>query len=244
MANRDNIYKAGNLNDLPFSFNEEVTEVFEDMIDRSVPGYRSSLKLIENLGKHYFENKSHCYDLGCSVGASAFSLSKAIGNKEGKIYAVDNSEAMILKCTKKFKDQIETNKIDFIHQDIETIEIKNASIVVINFVLQFIDLNKRDKLLKKAFVGMKKNALLILSEKTHFENRYRNQTIFKLHHDFKLKNGYSEMEISGKREALEGVLVTDSERDHIQRLTKIGFRQIRKVMSNLNFFTLVAQKNE
>jgi len=85
---------------------------------------------------------------------------------------------------------------------------------------------------------------LILSEKTHFENRYRNQTIFKLHHDFKLKNGYSEMEISGKREALEGVLVTDSERDHIQRLTKIGFRQIRKVMSNLNFFTLVAQKNE
>ena len=43
MAKRDNIFKASNSNDLPFSFNEEVTEVFEDMIDRSVPGYKSSL---------------------------------------------------------------------------------------------------------------------------------------------------------------------------------------------------------
>ena len=46
MKKKDNLFKDGNFNDLPFSFNEEVTEVFEDMIDRSVPGYESSLRLI------------------------------------------------------------------------------------------------------------------------------------------------------------------------------------------------------
>ena len=81
-----------------------------------------------------------------------------------------------------------------------------------------------------------------MSEKTHFDNKYQNQTLFNLHHKFKSKNGYTKMEISRNRDALEGVLITDLEKDHRQRLSKIGFREIRKVMSNLNFFTLIAQK--
>ena len=48
MAKKDNIYKVGNFNDLPFSFNEEVAEVFEDMVDRSVPGY-------SHRPRHYFK---------------------------------------------------------------------------------------------------------------------------------------------------------------------------------------------
>ena len=242
MAKRDNIFKASNSNDLPFSFNEEVTEVFEDMIDRSVPGYKSSLKLIENLGKIYYQNNSSCYDLGCSLGASTLSLLKAVGEKEGQIFAVDNSKAMISNCNLKFKNLTDSNKLDFINQDLEVIEIKDASVVVINYVLQFIESSKREELLEKVFCGMKKNGLLILSEKTHFDNKYRNQTLFNLHHSFKFKNGYTKMEISRKRDALEGVLITDLEKDHRQRLIKIGFREIRKVMSNLNFLTLIAQK--
>ena len=242
MAKRDNIFKAGNFNDLPFSFNEEVTEVFEDMIDRSVPGYKSSLKLIENLGNSYFQNNSSCYDLGCSLGASTLSLLKAIKKKDGRIYAVDSSKDMIISCKSNFKDSIDSNKVNFINQGLETIQITDASVVVINFVLQFIDSAKREELLEKIFQGMKKNGLLILSEKTHFDNKYRNQTLLNLHHNFKFKNGYTKMEISRKRDALEGVLVTDLEKCHRQRLSEIGFKEIRKVMSNLNFFTLIAQK--
>ena len=242
MAKKDNIFKAGNFNDLPFSFNEEVTEVFEDMIDRSVPGYKSSLKLIENLGNSYFQNNSSCYDLGCSLGASTLSLLKAIKKKDGRIYAVDSSKDMIISCKSNFKDSIDSNKVNFINQGLETIQITDASVVVLNFVLQFIDSVKREELLEKIFQGMKKNGLLILSEKTHFDNKYRNQTLLNLHHNFKFKNGYTKMEISRKRDALEGVLVTDLEKCHRQRLGEIGFKEIRKVMSNLNFFTLIAQK--
>ena len=242
MKKRDNIFNDGNFNDLPFSFNKEVTEVFEDMIDRSVPGYSSSLKLIENLSRKYYQDKSFCYDLGCSLGASTMSLLKAIENKEGKIFAIDNSEAMIFKCKDRFKDFIDSRKVIFTLQNLESTEIREASIVVINFVLQFIDINKRERLLKKIFYGMKRNGLLIMSEKTHFSNKFRNKSLLNLYHKFKYNNGYTKMEISSKRDALEGVLITEPQDDHYQRLKKIGFKEIRKVMTNLNFFTLIAQK--
>ena len=83
---------------------------------------------------------------------------------------------------------------------------------------------------------------MILSEKIHFDNEFRNQTINNLHHQFKSNNGYSKMEISKKRDALEGVLVTDLETLHLKRLELIGFKKIKKIMTNLNFMTLVAEK--
>ena len=242
MVKKDSIFKVGNFNDLTFTFNEEVTEVFEDMIDRSVPGYTSSLRLIENLSRKYFIEGTHCYDLGCSLGASSMSLIKAMGKREGKIFAIDNSPAMIAACEQKCADLIKTGKVKFIKQDVNKAQIDKASVVVINFVLQFLNSKDRDGLLKKVFLGMKQGALLILSEKIHFDNKFRNQTIDNLHHQFKSNNGYSKMEISRKRDALEGVLMTDLETLHLKRLESIGFKKVRKVMTNLNFMTLVAEK--
>ena len=242
MVKKDSIFKVGNFNDLTFTFNEEVTEVFEDMIDRSVPGYTSSLRLIENLSRKYFIEGTHCYDLGCSLGASSMSLIKAMGKREGKIFAIDNSPAMIAACEQEYADLIKTGKVKFIKQDVNEAQIDKASVVVINFVLQFLNSKDRDGLLKKVFLGMKQGTLLILSEKIHFDNKFRNQTIDNLHHQFKSNNGYSKMEISRKRDALEGVLITDLETLHLKRLESIGFKKVRKVMTNLNFMTLVAEK--
>jgi tRNA (cmo5U34)-methyltransferase len=242
MVKKDSIFKVGNFNDLTFTFNEEVTEVFEDMIDRSVPGYTSSLRLIENLSRKYFIEGTHCYDLGCSLGASSMSLIKAMGKREGKIFAIDNSPAMIAACEQEYADLIKTGKVKFIKQDVNEAQIDKASVVVINFVLQFLNSKDRDGLLKKVFLGMKQGALLILSEKIHFYNKFRNLTIDNLHHQFKSNNGYSKMEISRKRDALEGVLMTDLETLHLKRLESIGFKKVRKVMTNLNFMTLVAEK--
>ena len=242
MVKKDSIFKVGNFNDLTFTFNEEVTEVFEDMIDRSVPGYTSSLRLIENLSRKYFIEGTHCYDLGCSLGASSMSLMKAMGKREGKVFAIDNSPAMIAACEQKCADLTKTGKVKFIKQDVNEAQIEKASVVVINFVLQFLNSKDRDGLLKKLFLGMKQGALLILSEKIHFDNKFRNQTIDNLHHQFKSNNGYSKMEISRKRDALEGVLMTDLETLHLKRLESIGFKKVRKVMTNLNFMTLVAEK--
>ena len=242
MKKKDNLFKDGNFNDLPISFNEEVTEVFEDMIDRSVPGYESSLRLIKDLSEHYFQSDTNCYDLGCSLGASSLSLLEGIGKRKGQVIAIDNSSAMISESKIRFSNFIKTGKIKFLEQDINNAQINTASIIVINFVLQFLETEKREILLTKIFQGMKEGGILILSEKIHFDNNLRNQKIYRMYDRFKLKNGYSEMEISAKRDSLEGVLVTDLEFFHVQRLNRIGFKNIRKVMSNLNFITLVAER--
>ena len=131
MVKKDSIFKVGNFNDLTFTFNEEVTEVFEDMIDRSVPGYTSSLRLIENLSRKYFIEGTHCYDLGCSLGASSMSLIKAMGKREGKIFAIDNSPAMIAACEQEYADLIKTGKVKFIKQDVKSLDEVNSDIIIV-----------------------------------------------------------------------------------------------------------------
>ena len=148
MGKKDSIYTKENSSDLPFSFNQEVAEVFEDMIVRSVPGYTSSLTLVKNLTIRFFKENSNCYDLGCSLGAATESLIKATEGIQTKIISVDSSRAMIDLCKHNFTEYIESGKIQFINQDILDCEIKNASIVIINFVLQFLNLEERTNLLK------------------------------------------------------------------------------------------------
>ena len=237
MGKQDDIFSAGNLSGLPFSFNEEVTEVFEDMIDRSVPGYKTSIRLIEYYAKMYSQDNSNFYDLGCSLGASTKALLDSIQNKNIKVISIDNSEAMIDKCKRSFISYTEDGCLDLKLEDINTSEINNASVVVINFVLQFLDVEKRDLLIENIYKGLNCGGVLIVSEKIHYESRRESESMFLLHHKFKAKNGYTKMEISAKRDSLEGILVTEPEQVHRERAKRIGFRVIDKLMSNLNFST-------
>ena len=119
---------------LPFTFNQEVTEVFEDMIDRSVPGYKTSLSLIAHNARRYYQSNTNCYDVGCSLGASSLSILQ--GAKDAKVTAIDNSEAMIEECERRFKNLTESFHIKFICEDIMDSSLSDASIVVVNYVIQ------------------------------------------------------------------------------------------------------------
>ncbi len=240
MRKQDNIFEEGNLGGLPFTFNEEVAEVFEDMIDRSVPGYKTSLKLITLFSKQYYKANTNCYDIGCSLGASSLSILR--GAKSAKVIAIDNSEAMINACINGHKELISQDKILFVKENVCDAKLENASIIVINYVVQFLEIHERDKLIKKAYDALVQGGVLIISEKIHFKNPYEANRLFKLHHQFKLANGYSELEISSKRDSLEGVLLTETQEDHTQRAIRAGFTRVEKVLSNLNFVTFKFEK--
>lgn len=242
MGKQDDIFIEGNLSGLPFSFNEEVTEVFEDMIDRSVPGYKTSLNLAGYYSKKYSQDNSNIYDLGCSLGASTKVLLNSMNNKNLKIISIDNSSAMIKKCNKFFSSYIEKGCLELKLEDINISEIVNASVVVINFVLQFLDRDKRTLLIEKIFKGLNPGGGLLISEKVHFESDRESKNISLLHHLFKEKNGYTKMEIAAKRDSLEGVMVTETEEVHFQRMKGVGFRKGEKLMSNLNFATYLFTK--
>ena len=242
MPKKDNIYNNPIDKIVDFKFDEKVANVFEDMLNRSIPGYSTIISIIGMLTKLYEKPNSNYYDLGCSLGAAALSMRRNISYENCKVIAVDNSEAMINRAKELTKMDSSKIPIEFISEDIRRIIIENASVVVLNFTLQFIDPEGREEMLKKIYNGLNKDGLLILSEKVKFENKDLNERQIKRYHDFKKLHGYSDLEISQKRDTLENVLIPDSTETHIKRLQNVGFSKVDLWYQTFNFISIIAEK--
>lgn len=225
-----------------FVFDEQVATVFQDMIQRSVPGYKTIVSAIGLLAKQYAQDDSNCYDLGCSLGASALSMRHNIVQSHCKIIAVDNSEAMIERCRNHIKEDSRSLPVEVICGDIRDMPINKASVVVLNFTLQFIPVSDREPFLAKIFQGMLPGGILILSEKLCFEDPRQQELLTDLHHTFKKAQGYSDSEISQKRSALENVMIPETLETHKQRLTSAGFSSSEVWFQQFNFASLIALK--
>ena len=162
---RDRLYAKFNPQLGAFRFDEQVVEVFDDMIERSVPGYRTILAMLSPLAARYATPKSHLYDLGCSLGASSAALLQGIKTPSCKLIAVDNSTAMIEHCKKRLSSIDTDTVIEIVCADLQDLPIEKASMVVLNFTLQFIRPSARAKLLSSIASGMKNGGVLVLSEK-------------------------------------------------------------------------------
>ena len=90
-----------------------------------------------------------------------------------------------------------------------------------NFTLQFIPPVDREALLKRIYDGLNPGGMLVLSEKIRHPTLTGNELLVDLHHQFKRDNGYSELEVSQKRAALEKVMLTDTFNEHDTRLRKV-----------------------
>ena len=240
--NRDNIYSNPLAKIADFTFDAHVADVFNDMIERSVPGYRSIITMIEILAGHYAQPGTHLYDLGCSLGASALAMRRGLTVDGCRIFAVDNSEAMVERCSKAVQRDRNPVPIDILCADIRDVKIENASVVVLNFTLQFIPREERPALLEKIARGMLPGGILILSEKVLFDDDHLNRLLTDIHHDFKRAHGYSDLEISQKRTALENVLLPESISVHRKRLIRAGFSSVDVWFQCFNFMSMLAIK--
>lgn len=225
-----------------FTFDEAVAEVFPDMIQRSVPGYSNIIAAIGMLANRFVTDNSNVYDLGCSRGAGILSIRRNIADKQATIIGVDNSEPMVERCRHHLNAYHSDIPVDILCDDIRHIEIKNASMVVLNFTLQFLPPEDRLQLLEKIYQGLNPNGVLVLSEKFRFEDEMMNDLLIDLHHTFKRANGYSELEVSQKRTALENVMRTDSIDTHRKRLKQAGFEKVELWFQCFNFGSIVAVK--
>ncbi len=229
-----------------FSFDEQVVGVFADMINRSVPGYGTVIKSLGILAARYAQPDSLCYDLGCSLGAATLAMHQQVRQPNCRFIAVDNSPAMIQRCREHLQVaatlEDDEPRIDLVCADIHDIEIVNASVVVMNFTLQFIAPDQRQALLHKVYQGLKPGGVLLLSEKIAFDDQTSQQRLTDWHHDFKRANGYSDLEISQKRSALEQVMRPESRALHRQRLSDVGFDDVQPWFQCFNFASMVAFK--
>jgi len=239
-VSKDQIYRQPLAEVAGFRFDAAVAQVFPDMIERSVPGYLTIVENIGVIGAQFYQQGSRCYDLGCSLGAVSFALRRQ--NPQLPIVAVDNSEAMLARCGENLSRAGERHNIELLCADINDLKIENASVVVLNFTLQFIAPEQRKALLARIYAGLNEGGVLILSEKISFENVEQQQRFTDLHHGFKRANGYSDLEISQKRSALENVLIPETLQQHQQRLQAVGFRSVECWFQCWNFVSLLVVK--
>lgn len=239
----DNIYASPHSQVKDFAFDAKVVEVFPDMIQRSVPGYQTMISTIGELAGRHAQDNTYVYDLGCSLGAASLAMRRRVQARDCKILAIDNSPAMVERCRlhlEGFKAQTQAE----VHlADITELELKPASVIVMNFTMQFLDPTERRALVGKIHRALVPGGIFILSEKFRDDNEACNELLIDLHHDFKRANGYSELEISQKRNALENVMRIDTKEAHIERLKEAGFSQIAQWYQCFNFGSLFAIKD-
>jgi len=241
---KDEIYAKAETPDRPFRFNAAVAEVFPDMLRRSIPGYAASLEAISSLAARYVSENSTCYDLGCSLGAATLAMRNGIRMPGCHIVAVDNAAAMVARCrdiVAADADEHQTS-VEVRHADILETVIENASMVVMNYTLQFLDVSARDTIVQRIFDGLMPGGLFLLSEKVVDEDAHMEELLVDLHHEHKRRNDYSQLEISRKRAALENVLLPESVARHRTRLKAAGFAHTAVWLRYFNFVSIVAIK--
>ena len=225
-----------------FVFDEKVAAVFSDMISRSVPGYATIISMIGVLANRYCKRGSNLYDLGCSLGGATLAMAHHIEHRDYQLVAVDNSEAMISRLRTSIDNSVDSYPIVLSQADINDIDIKDASVVVLNFTLQFIAPARREALMRKIYAGMRDGGILILSEKIKLADEDLNALLIDMYHQFKEARGYSKLEISQKRSALENVLIPETLSEHKTRLLNAGFRSVDSWFQCFNFASMIAFK--
>ena len=196
------------------------------------------------LASQFAQPGSLLYDLGSSLGAVTQALRRHVQVEGCRVIAVDNSAAMVDRCREYLHAQDamfqELLPVEVIEADILAMDWQPASLVAMNFTLQFIAPENRLELLSRIHRTLLPGGALILSEKLRFEDEQQHALLTDLHVAFKRANGYSELEIAQKRSAIENVMLPDSLEQHRERLHAAGFSKVVPWFQCLNFASLVA----
>ncbi|MDW7643476.1 MAG: carboxy-S-adenosyl-L-methionine synthase CmoA [Desulfuromonadales bacterium] len=228
----------------PFSFNEQVVRVFDDMIGRSVPLYRENIRRQAQLAARYYQPGSRIYDLGCSNGNLGLCLCQELAAVPFDMIAVDNSAPMLDAYQSRLQDHARQEDVQLLLGDVREIPLANASVIIVNLTLQFLPLTDRTALIGRIYEALRPGGILLLTEKVVHADAAFDAMQQEFYYRFKKENGYSQLEISQKREALENVLIPETLEDHVQRLRAAGFIRMDVWLKWFNFASLIGQKED
>ena len=114
--------------------------------------------------------------------------------------------------------------------------------IVMNYTLQFLPPGKRSEVIGRIADALLPGGVFLLSEKVIHDDPAIESTLTALYYEFKRRHHYSELEISRKRQALENVLIPETEAKHFERLTNAGFAHVGVWLRYFNFISLLAVK--
>jgi tRNA (cmo5U34)-methyltransferase len=237
---RDELFRVERRHAKDFDFGKDTAKVFDDMLDRSVPFYTEIQRMIGEIAADFAVPDTNLYDLGCSTCNTFIQIDSII--PEGvNFIGTDASEAMLVKAKEKMAECIITHPCELICSDLnKDVNIENASVVIMNLVLQFVRPLHRTRVVQKIVSGINKDGCLILVEKVLSPDSTINRLFIKYYYEMKKRNGYSEMEIAQKREALENVLIPYHYLENRDLLVECGFRHCEMFFRWYNFCGMVA----
>lgn len=243
--NKDNTDKVFDDSNKPFGdfvFNDKVANVFDDMVSRSVPYYEEMQRMTCELARDFARPNTNLYDMGCSTATTLLALNEVV-DPAVKFIGVDNSASMIGKAQHKINDVNTARSIELITADMhQGVYIENASVITMLLTMQFVRPLYRERIMKNIYNGLNEQGCLIMIEKLTSEETIFNRLFIDHYYDFKRRNGYSETEITQKREALENVLIPYRLDENIELLKWAGFRQVEVFFRWYNFCGIIAVK--
>lgn len=240
--NQDQVFKDKQSDIADFTFGEKVASVFDDMLDRSVPMYGETQRMIVEMAKDFAVPGTNLYDLGCSTGTTMVNLHHAL-DPSVRFVGLDSSDEMLKRCRAKLDAHGVNRPCDLVCADLnDGISIENASVVTMVLTLQFIRPLYREKLIRSIVQGMNPDGCFILVEKVLGEDSLFNRLFIKYYYDMKRRHHYSELEIAQKREALENVLIPYKLLENRELLLNCGFRYCDVFMKWYNFCGLIAAR--
>lgn len=242
LEQRDQVFVADEPPIGDFAFNAKVAEVFDDMVSRSVPFYEEMQRLVCELAGDFAKPGTNVYDIGCSTATTLLAMDEKV-HPDVRFIGLDNAPDMLAKARQKVAESKTKRPFDFVVADLHReVPIENASVVSMVLTLQFIRPLHRERIMRAIHEGMKEDGCLLLVEKITSEDTLFNRLFIQHYYDFKRRNGYTDIEIAKKREALENVLIPYRLEENIQLLQETGFKHVGVFFCWYNFCGIIAIK--
>lgn len=231
-----------------WTFDEEVTRAFDDMLERSIPQYRVMRTAVGDIALAFLERKQNgteapplALDLGCSRGETIALLRDALRahGRRARFVGVDRSDPMLRAARQRFAGHPDVEITEFdLRRGYPSVPFARVTLSILT--LQFIPIEYRQGLVKQIYEHTTNGGCFILVEKVLGETAQVDDIMVARYLDMKRANGYSAKQIIRKRLALEGVLVPITASRNEELLTGAGFEAVDCFWRWMNFAGWVA----
>lgn len=225
-----------------WAFDESVTDAFDDMFARSIPGYEAMRAAVFSLGARFVQLNTDIVDLGAARGGALAPFVDKFG-AHNRFHGVEVSSPMASSFRERFAGFIKTRVVHLHEADLRTFfPPVAASLTLAVMTLQFTPIEYRHAIMQHVFDTTLPGGAFILAEKVLGRDDATNRMLVETHHALKRANGYSDDAIERKRLALEGVLVPVTAAWNEELLERAGFAHVDCFWRSLNFAAWIAIK--
>jgi len=232
------------LPDAAWKFDEAVTDVFDNMLERSIPQYSVMRDACLALARRFRRPHTDIVDLGCSRGAAMADLIREFG-AHNRFIGVEVSQPMLAAVRERFHCYIDAGVVDIRDLDLRHgYPPARASVTLAILTIQFTPIEYRQRIMADIYRATVPGGALIMVEKVLGNSAEIDAAMVETYLDMKRANGYTEEQIERKRLALEGVLVPVTAAWNEELLRTAGWRHVDCFWRWQNFAGWVAVRDE